>query len=244
MWVDLHLGNMILEDSGQLTPIDLEFQVPGRDMDFTIRRGLLVLARTLAAAVHPSHWSSEISTVGDIALKLGELMGYGADRRWLDSTLDDEARFQQTVAGTRAVGKTREEWRNELELMVSTPRDALPLGMRVHEAVERIAAERDEAREQLGEFDKRARDREDYLQLESSRRAAALSNHIASLESQVQEQSEAIYRAHLADRDLRSSRAFRLASGLQAIASAALPFGSRQRMAVSRLLAKVRAISR
>lgn len=285
LWLDLHPGNLILDDSDQLSPIDLEFAVPGSDIDFTIRRGVLVLARTLAAATHPSRWSTEISTVGDIALKLGGLMGYGPDRQWFETTLDDEAKFQQTVAGARATGKTREEWRHELETVTRTPLDDLPLGLRVYEAVDRIAAERDAAHERLGVFDKRIRELEDSLELEAvghiaaERDAAhqrldlfdkriqelehslarelahpksALSNHIASLETRIQEQSEAFQRtevelrntlhhAHLADLALRSSRTYRLALRLQTVSGEALPLGSRRRRAASRIFAIFRA---
>jgi len=162
VWLDMHPGNVVFTDLGALAPIDLEYGSATADAETVVRRGLLVAGRALALRQSAASWTADFAVLGDVVRYLGALAGLDSDKNWLAGTLDDEAEFQRAIAGTRGTGRSLADWRAELEVLVETPLRRLPLGDRVFDDLESLAAERDEALTQLGIFDTRIRELEEH----------------------------------------------------------------------------------
>ena len=162
VWLDMHPGNVVLTDHGALAPIDLEYGSATADAETVVRRGLLVAGRALALRQSPASWTADFAVLGDVVRYLGTLAGLDSDENWLANTLDDEAEFQRSIAGTRGTGRSLADWRADLAILVETPLSRLPLGDRAFDDLEPLAAERDEALTQLGIFDTRIRELEEH----------------------------------------------------------------------------------
>jgi 2-polyprenyl-3-methyl-5-hydroxy-6-metoxy-1,4-benzoquinol methylase len=210
VWLDLHPGNFIVDGGGDPRPIDLEFASTSHDREFVLQRGLIFSARSLAMARPPESFPADIVLISDLALALGELLGFTRESGWFDAALKGEAALQHEVAGERGGSTTVEHRALDLRAQFDTPLANLPLGPRVFDQVGSMADERDQAHVRLGVFGDRIQvlerreseleaiiedqtaqlhERDRLLDVQRTDAAAArglLTRHIASLENEIQ----------------------------------------------------------
>jgi SAM-dependent methyltransferase len=138
--LDLVPHNLVVDDTGQVHPIDLELDT-FRPADQVLRRGIYWLAQRGAARTTPERWP-DMETVGDVARLLGSLVGLTGD--WLSLALQEEARVQAQFGAGRPAGLSELDWIAALEKNLGADLARrladLPLGRRLPQAVDEISA--------------------------------------------------------------------------------------------------------
>lgn len=253
MWLDSHPGNFVVLPDGGLQAIDLEFASDEHDLDFVLRRGVVSVARDLALRRPPAAWPDTVVRIEDVAILLGESLGFNADSEWVALTLREEAEFQAEVAGERGVVVSKEERFEALRAQLETPVENLPLGSRVFDHVDGMAKDRDLAVGELGERTRELAERSAELaaaheeqrvlsdRVDSMLAEAATALHesestIAHLQNEAQ---------HLAQHNdqmsqVLGSRSVRAALRMRGWAARLLPAGSRRRKIVMKLTSRGR----
>jgi len=241
VWLDVHPGNFIVGQAGDLEPIDLEFGGTDADREFGLRRSVLVMARSIAVARRREAFPDGVETIEQLAMHVGFLVGIPRSPRWVPAALDAEAAFQVEISGdtdprafARQRSALREQFRTRLDVLAESGRD--------YEVLERVIADRDASFVRAGELDARVGELEG-LAAHSRRKIDALSRHIGSLERRLDsERSDAreleielrnvVHHWHLEAERLRvlqESRSVRYALAARSVVERSLPGGSRRR---------------
>jgi SAM-dependent methyltransferase len=93
--LDLIPHNAVRAEDGSIRFIDSKWNLDGFDRDAIVERAALLLANQLATRTSPTRWS--MTTVRELAVHLGVLLGLNADGAWLERALERESRFHATL---------------------------------------------------------------------------------------------------------------------------------------------------
>jgi SAM-dependent methyltransferase len=150
--LDIVPHNLVLAEDGKLHPIDEELVVPGRTREQIVRRGIYLLAKEATSASPMSRWAPH-TTVGDVMVALGELVGLPADGSWLDAHIADESALQTHVRRGRPAGSTDEQWRETIAKgmrgSIAKPLADLPHGERLPARHARLTKEHKQRKNEL-----------------------------------------------------------------------------------------------
>jgi SAM-dependent methyltransferase len=142
--LDIVPHNLVVAADGALHPIDEELVVPGRTREQIVRRGIYLLAKEATSASPMSRWAPH-STVGEVMVALGELVGLPADGSWLDVHVADESELQTHVRRGRPADASGEQWletiKKGMRSAIAKPLADLPLGERLPARHARLAKE-------------------------------------------------------------------------------------------------------
>ena len=148
---DLVPHNLVVDDSGELHEIDVEFLVDGVTRDQTVRRGIFWLAHRATPLAWPGRWEPH-TTVGDVMRALGAQVGLPPDGSWIDQAITEETQLITLLRPGPPAGKDLAAWTDEigarLRRHVARPLDQQPLGTRLPERARRSAEEVKTARTQ------------------------------------------------------------------------------------------------
>ncbi len=142
--LDLVPHNLILGEDGVLYPIDEEFVVPDVSRMHVVRRGIYLLAKEVASMSPAARWAPA-TTVGEIMLALGELVGLPKDGSWLQTHIEDESHLQADIRRGPAMGSADAHWVETVEkgmrATIAKPLADLPLGDRLPKRYGRLVKE-------------------------------------------------------------------------------------------------------
>lgn len=142
LWLDMHPGNLILDDSGQLVPIDLEYATVEGDIHDAVGRTLLYLAHELACRRPITSWPKGVTHINHIALWLGSTIGREPSSGWFADAMAFEAKFQFEVLGERNSSLGAAHILQQVRQQMEKPLVDTPYGPRVFEGPRGSLAER------------------------------------------------------------------------------------------------------
>jgi SAM-dependent methyltransferase len=152
--LDVVPHNLVLAEDGALHPIDEELVVPGVTREQIVRRGVYLLAKEATSCSAASRWAP-CTTVGEVMIAFGALVGLPADGSWLDGHVHDESALQAHIRRGRPASSSDAQWLATIEkgmrTAITKPLADLPLGQRLparHAALEKTHKQ---LREQLVE---------------------------------------------------------------------------------------------
>lgn len=112
--VDLIPHNMVVDDQGRLTAIDVELIDSSVTRDRVVRRGVFWLAVRATPLAVPERWDGA-ATVRDVMCQLGDLAGLAGDA-WIDQAIAEEAAFLARVRPGPPRDRDLLEWTQEIEV--------------------------------------------------------------------------------------------------------------------------------
>jgi SAM-dependent methyltransferase len=152
--LDIVPHNLVLAADGAVHPIDEELVVPGRTREQIVRRGIYLLAKEATSASPMSRWAPH-TTVGEVMVALGELVGLPSDGSWLDVHVADESELQTHVRRGRPADASDEQWletiKKGMRSAIAKPLADLPLGERLPARHARLTKEHKQRGTELAE---------------------------------------------------------------------------------------------
>jgi hypothetical protein len=149
--VDVLPHNLIVDDQGRLTVIDVELIDSSVTRDRVIRRGVFWLAVRATPLAVPERWDGA-TTVRDVMHQLGAFVGL-ADDAWVDQAIAEEATFLARVRPGPPRDLDLPEWTDEIEARLRGYADRRladqPLGERLPERYRRAMDEAKAAKAEI-----------------------------------------------------------------------------------------------
>lgn len=139
---DFTPNNIVLDKDGELVAIDQEWTAPGWSVDRIVRRGVLWFAAMLVHGTVPARWAGA-GTLRDVVRDLGRAVDLPAGGSWVDTAVAEEAEFLASVlipGPGESVDDARRRIEDELSSMLDDELKELPLGRRLPEKFDELAA--------------------------------------------------------------------------------------------------------
>jgi GT2 family glycosyltransferase/2-polyprenyl-3-methyl-5-hydroxy-6-metoxy-1,4-benzoquinol methylase len=124
--------NVVIAKDGEFELIDVEFRSTDHDEQVVIERGIFWFGYSLAEATSPSAWP-KFSTVRQIVVYLGTLVGLDRAGKWLDGAVAREAELQALFTTAFTGPDAVRSWHTELLRVLERPLSSLPLGDRIND---------------------------------------------------------------------------------------------------------------